>query len=64
MTYAPLCVIDCSKQNDNLKTGSVDVRLEIETTDNIPAQTAAYCLLIFDNVIQYSPLYGNVIKSV
>lgn len=26
---APLFVIDCSRQNENLKTGPVDVRLEI-----------------------------------
>lgn len=63
MTYAPLIVIDCSKQNDILKTGSVDVRLEIETTQNIPVNTAAYCLLISDNVIEYTPLSGSVRKK-
>lgn len=63
MIYAPLCVIDCSKQNDLLKTGSVDVRLEIETTDNIPNKTAIYCLIIYDTVIQYTPLSGTVRKA-
>ncbi|CAK1585090.1 unnamed protein product [Parnassius mnemosyne] len=32
---APLFVIDCSRQNDTLKTGPVDVRLEIECTTAI-----------------------------
>lgn len=62
ISYTPLFVIDCSKQNDILKTGSVDVRLEIDTKANIPVNTAAYCLLISDNVVEYTPLSGNVRK--
>lgn len=62
ISYTPLFVIDCSKQNDILKTGSVDVRLEIDTEENIPVNTAAYCLLISDNVVEYTPLSGNVRK--
>ena len=34
--YTPMVVIDCSYQSDLLKTGSVDVRLEIESTKNFP----------------------------
>jgi hypothetical protein len=55
-----LHVIDCSNQNDSLKTGSVDVRLEIEADENIAANTTAYCLIIYDVLLNYTPLTGIV----
>ena len=58
---APLIVIDCSRQNDSLKTGSVDIRLEFETNQNIPANTSAYCIILHDRLVRYNPL-TNVIK--
>jgi len=61
---APLVVIDCSKQNELLKTGPVDVRVEFESHANFPAETTAYCLIIHDRVLDYSPLSGDVIKRV
>uniref|UniRef100_A0A6P7G456 Uncharacterized protein LOC114335717 n=1 Tax=Diabrotica virgifera virgifera TaxID=50390 RepID=A0A6P7G456_DIAVI len=39
---APIFVIDCSRQNEAVKSGSVDMRIEIETNKNIPANTSAY----------------------
>ena len=39
--YPPLIVIDCSKQNESLKYGPVDVRLEFETSDNFPPLTSS-----------------------
>ena len=53
---APLVVIDCSKQNELLKTGPVDVRVEFESHANFPAETTAYCLIIHDRVVDYSCL--------
>ena len=63
LQYTPLYVIDCSKQNESLKTGSIDVRLDIETSADIPDKTAIYCLIIYDTIIQYTPLSGTVRKS-
>ncbi|XP_051174290.1 uncharacterized protein LOC127289998 [Leptopilina boulardi] len=60
--YAPLAVIDCSKQYEFLKQASVDVRLEFESSENFPANTAAYCLIIHDRIIQYKPISGVVKK--
>ncbi|XP_051173487.1 uncharacterized protein LOC127289544 [Leptopilina boulardi] len=60
----PLIVIDCSKQNEFLKQASVDVRLEFESRNNFPAETAAYCLIIHDRIIQYKPISGEVKKLV
>jgi hypothetical protein len=54
-------VIDCSKQNESIKTSSVDVRLEIESTASFPASTSAYCIVIHDRVVEYTPL-TNVVR--
>lgn len=56
LAKAPLYVVDCSKQLETLKTGSLDVRIEIQTTKAIPANTSAYCLIIHDAVVQYTPI--------
>lgn len=60
ITMAPLIVIDCSRQNEMLKHGAVDVRLEFETSENIPSNTASYCLILHDRLVRYSPLTSAV----
>lgn len=60
---APLVVIDCSRQNETVKTGAVDVRLEFETNKNIPGNTSAYCLILHDRVIRYNPS-TNIVHEV
>jgi hypothetical protein len=64
LQYAPLFVIDCSKQNESLKFGPVDIRLEFEAKDNFPADTSAYCLILHDRVVEYNPISGGVKKLV
>lgn len=59
---SPIYVIDCSKQNDSLKVGPVDVRLEFEATTAFPPKTTAYCLIIHDSLVEYSPLTGIVTR--
>ncbi|XP_046679031.1 uncharacterized protein LOC124366488 [Homalodisca vitripennis] len=59
-SHVPLYVIDCSKQNDSIKSGPVDVRLEFEAKENFPPNTAAYCLLLHDSHIAYTVLTGSV----
>lgn len=51
---------DCSRSDDSVKTGMVEVRIEMEARKNFPANTTAYCLIIHDNLIQYNPSTGNV----
>lgn len=58
--YAPLIVIDCSHQNESLKSGSVDIRLEFETNKNIPSNTSCYALILHDRLVKYSPLTSTV----
>lgn len=64
ITHLPLIVIDCSKQNESLKSAPVDVRLEFESRDNFPAGTSAYCLILHDRIVQYNPMRGDVTKLV
>lgn len=56
----PLYVIDCSKQNDTIKSGPVDVRLEFEAKSNFPEKTTAYCLILHDSHLVYTLLTGSV----
>lgn len=58
---APIIVIDCSHQNEILKKGIVDIRIEFQTRANIPANTAAYCLVLHDNIVSYNP-YSNIVS--
>lgn len=60
----PLYVIDCSKQNESLKSSTVDIRVEIETQIPFPENTVAYCLILHDNIVEYAPLTGIVKKIV
>lgn len=55
----PILVIDCSHQPSTLK-GSIDVRLEFEFESDVPASTSAYCILVSDNIIEYTPLTSMV----
>ena len=46
--------IDCSRQNESVKNDTMDVRLEFEFKENVPANTTVYCLIIHDPVIENS----------
>lgn len=56
----PLYVIDCSKQNESVKSSSVDIKLELEADIDFANNTVAYCLILHDNVVEYEPLTGIV----
>jgi len=60
---APIAVIDCSKQNESVKSSTVDIRIELEFEENVPENTTAYCLILHDSIITYTPLTG-VVKRV
>ena len=57
----PFVIIDCSRQNESVKSATIDVRIEFECKDNVPDNTTAYCLIIHDRVIEYSPL-TNIVR--
>jgi hypothetical protein len=56
----PLIIFDCSYQNEATKFGPVDVRLEFDSSIDIPANTIAYCLIIHDRLVEYKPMEGDV----
>ena len=60
----PLIVIDCSKQDESIRQGPVDIRLEFEAKANFPDNTVAYCLILHDRLIQYKPISGDVRKII
>lgn len=64
-TYSesPIFAFDCSRTDDTLVGGTVDIRLEINSRANIPANTVANCLIIFDNYFEYSPFRSIVVKK-
>ncbi|XP_044578891.1 uncharacterized protein LOC123261364 [Cotesia glomerata] len=64
LDQAPLCVIDCSKQNEAIKSGPVDIRLEFESSNQFASNTTAYCLIIHDHIIEYNPISSTVCKLV
>jgi len=47
----PFVIIDYSRQNESVKSGTMDIRLEFEYKEDIPANTTAYFLIIHDRVI-------------
>lgn len=60
----PIAVIDVSYQNEVIKSGPIDVKLEFETNTPIPSKTSAYCLILHDRLIEYTPLTGIVRKII
>ncbi|XP_008180372.1 uncharacterized protein LOC103308559 [Acyrthosiphon pisum] len=60
--YVPIIVVDLSHQNDNVKSSTVDLRIEFETETAIPDKTAAYCLILHDQIVTYNPFSGDVRK--
>ena len=61
--HAPLFVIDCSKQKEDIKLGAINISLEFSSSTNIPANTSAFCLIIHDRVVEYTPL-TNIVRIV
>lgn len=60
--FSPLYLVDCKFQSEIMRSSSVDLRLEFQTDVNIPAETSAFCLIIFDRVLEYYPM-NSVVKK-
>lgn len=61
---SPLFVFDTSRADESLIDSSVDIRVEITARENIPENTTAFCLMIYDNEFTYSPFDGIVTRKI
>ena len=62
---APLVVIDCTKSNESLKSGPIDVRIEWKTDGTkMSKSTIAYVIIVHDRLIEYLPLSNTVKKLI
>ncbi|KAK9701472.1 hypothetical protein QE152_g30534 [Popillia japonica] len=59
-----LYVIGCANQKEAVKSSIVDVKLELESLSSFTEDTTAYCLIIHDNIVEYTPLSGTVKKII
>lgn len=53
--HPTLTVLDCSKQNESIKSGPMDILLDFETSKDIFDSTLAYCLIIHDKSSTHAP---------
>ena len=58
--YLLFFALFANEKNESLKNGPVDIRLEIEASNNFPNGTSAYCLILHDRIVQYRPMSGLV----
>lgn len=58
----PVFIIDCSKQPDDVKFGTVDIKVELEASVSYEANTYAYVLVIYDALVKYHPL-SNIVQQ-
>lgn len=55
----PLYIIDCSHQNENIKT-AIDVKIEIESSGNFPEKVNANIIIVSEKRFNYNSLYNTV----
>ena len=54
-------VFDCSKQNEVVKLSTVDLKIEVEAHTNLNQDASAYCLILYESIVTYTPL-SNIVK--
>ena len=58
----PVIVFDCSRSDSMIKASAIDVRLELEFSGNLAADTVGCCLIIHDQVVTYNP-FTNIVEK-
>lgn len=59
---APIFFINCTRQEEAIKHGSVEIKIEFHTRKPMPDKTKAFALVLHDRIIEYNPLYQTVKK--
>ena len=52
-TLYPLFTFDVSKQKEKLKSSIVDIQIKANFTENVPANTRAFALVISDKILAF-----------
>ena len=52
-TLYPLLTFDVSKQKEKLKSSIVDIQIKANFTENVPANTSAFTLVISDTMLSF-----------
>ena len=52
-TRYPLFVFDVCKQKELLKSSVVDIQIKAQFTENVPANTKAYVVVISDKILSF-----------
>lgn len=61
--FTQITQIDCSHKNETVQSESVVLIIEIGMSENVPKETAAYCLILLDCLFGYNPL-TKIIRQV
>ena len=62
-SQCPLIVFDCSRNESLLKSSAIDVRIDCEFHEALPANTIGCCLVIHKKVVRYNP-FTNIIEHI
>ena len=62
-TLYPVSTFNASKQKEKLKSSVVDIQIKANFTENVPANTRAFALIISDNMLSFQS-DGNKISVV
>ena len=52
-TRYPLFTFDVGKQKEKLKSSVVDIKIKANFTENVPANTRAFALVISDKILSF-----------
>ena len=52
-TLYPIFTFDVSKQKEKLKFSVVDIQIKANSTENVPANTSAFALVISDKILSF-----------
>lgn len=61
---APIIVLDVTHQNESVKGGPIDIRIELKFHSNVQPNTSAYCMLVHDKMFEYVPLTNDIKKII
>ena len=62
-TLYPLFTFNVSKEREKLKSSVVDIQIKVNFTENVPANTRAFALVISDNMLSFQS-DGNKISVI